>query len=125
MKGFFKEQHQAIIDNENEINSKIKSKLPNNNNKINFQCYYILNKDWYNAYKNSIKLGKNDNLFTKVENLFPSVKQKGIDYKKKTYNFPGNFAIVNQNLMNKISRHFGENNYIQLQNLGYQVLIFG
>ena len=125
MEGFLKEQLQAITNNENEINSKIKSKLPNNNNKINFQWYYILNKDWYNAYKNSIKFRKNDNLFTKVENLFPSVKQKCIDYIYKTYNFPGNFAIVNQNLMNKISRHFGENNTIQLKNLGYQVLIFG
>ena len=123
MEGFLKEQLQAIIDNENEINNKIK--LHNEKDKINFQCYYILSKNWYYAYKNSMKLGKNDNLFTKVENLCPLVKQKTIDYKNKTFNFPGNFAIVNQNLMNKISRHFGENNYIQLKNLGYQVLIFG
>ena len=118
----FPKELQIIEQNEIEINNKLAQK--NNNN--TFERYYILNKDWYNNYKKSFNKQKNSELFTSVNKLCPEIKTKTIDLKndKKTFSFPSNFVIVNQNVINQISNNFGETDKKEILKLNYNVLIY-
>ena len=116
----FLNEMQIIEQNQKEINIKI----TNNNN--TFEKYYILNKDWYNSYKISFTNQNNYELFSSVKKLCPEINTKTISLKidTKSYYFPSNFVIVNQNVINQISKNFGETDKKEIQNLSYNVLIF-
>ena len=118
----FPKELQVIEQNNIEINNKLTQK--NNNN--TFEKYYILNKDWYNNYKKSFNKQKNNELFSSIKKLCPEIKTKTILFKndKKTFSFPSNFVLVNQNVINQISNNFGETDKNEILKLSYNVLIF-
>ena len=118
----FPKELQIIEQNNIEINNKLTQK--NNNN--TFEKYYILNKDWYNNYKKSFNKQKNNELFSSIKKLCPEIKTKTILLKndKKTFSFPSNFVLVNQNVINQISNNFGETDKNEILKLSYNVLIF-
>ena len=116
------EELNIIAENENEINSKLL--LYGENCQQNFQKYYVLNKTWFDNYKTSLKIQTNNSLFMNVQDIFPQVQSKKIS-ESKQYSYPTNFIVVNEKLFNQIYKHFQQNPVFDMNQLSYEVLIFG
>ena len=116
---------EAINKNEQEIDMNIS--LFGKDNKLNFKTYYILNKEWFDNYKTSLKTQKNKDLFTNINDICPKVDSKSviINNNQKTYKFPSNFVLVNQKILEFISNNFSQKNGFDLVQLSYEVFIFG
>ena len=116
---------EEINKNEQEIDINIL--LFGENYQLNSKTYYILNKEWFDNYKTSLKTQKNKDLFTNINDICPKVDSKSviINNNQKTYKFPSNFVLVNQKILEFISNNFSQKNGFDLVQLSYEVFIFG
>ena len=114
----------AINENEKEIYNNL---LYGEYYQESFQNYYVLNKTWFDKYKISLKAkNNNNNLFTNIQEIFPFAKSKYLTIKEiKNYSYPSNFIIANQKVFNHICKHFHKSQTSEINNLSYEVLIFG
>ena len=112
---------ESISDIENNI------LLYGEGNIYEFKNYYILNKDWYDKYVQSISFKSKENLFLISDFLFPVLKEKKINEQSEINKFliPTNFAIINEQAGKIISKNFDEKENLELNNLIHEVLIFG
>jgi len=92
-----------------------------------FNNYYILNKEWYDRYIQSLISGSKENLFLFSDFLFPDLKEKKVDIKNELNIFllPTNFVLINEKSANMISEYFEANEKIEIKKLGHKVLIYG
>ena len=76
-----------------------------------FNNYYILNKEWYDRYIQSLISGSKENLFLFSDFLFPDLKEKKVDIKNELNIFllPTNFVLINEKSANMISEYFEAN----------------
>ena len=92
-----------------------------------FNNYYILNKEWYDRYIQSLISGSKENLFLLSDFLFPDLKEKKVDIKNELNIFllPTNFVLINEKSANMISEYFEANEEIEIKKLCHEVLIYG
>ena len=92
-----------------------------------FNNYYILNKEWYDRYIQSLISGSKENLFLLSDFLFPDLKEKKADINNELIKFllPTNFVLINEKSANMISEYFEANEKIEIKKLCHEVLIYG
>ena len=119
-----KEEMKILFYGENEIKNNIIS----NNNKMAFKKYYLLSKDWFEEYnQNLYSTNRNENLYKFNNKLSPQFDQKLSLFNRNTYSFyvPNNFVLVNQKLIDLLSKYFDEKNKQILNDFLFEIKIGG
>ena len=122
-----KDENIKINYGEEEIKKKL-----NSNNDNNYYKYGLLNKNWYDNYKNTlnnylIKNEKIDKNIYNINSLFPKFEKNNINYNNNIFSlsYPNNFIIVKEKIIYIIKKHFKDNDRKEFENLIFDVIIGG